>query len=297
MRTLVATAVVLAACAGSTGAGHDVTVAADPPPETTPDPEPRVFASREPAAPERRSVGEIVAAGRHVRLTTERGPIHVWIPDGYQRKRARTIVYVHGLYTDVDGAWKNHNLASQFAASALNAMFIACEAPVRGNDPIAWPSLAELLRTVEAELGKPVPRNRVVAVGHSGAWKTIVNWLAEPTLDTVVLLDAMYGEVARYHDWFRGDDSRRLIVVGDASTRKWTEELHAKLPDALVLDGFPPVDERIPRSIRRAPVVYIRSDVGHFPLVTDGVALPLTLRTLRGKLLLDTPLADLIGAP
>jgi len=243
------------------------------------------------------SVAQLVADGRHWRLATKHGPVHVWIPEGYRRKGATTVVYVHGFYTNVDGAWKNHNLPAQFAASAINAMFIACEAPASGSEAVSWTSITDLLATVETGIGQAVPKNRLVAVGHSGAWRTLLNWLDEPALDTVVLFDAVYGEITQYRDWILASPKRRLITVGDTSTRKWTEELHAELPDALVLDGFPPADTKIPRDLKRAQIVYIRSNVGHFPLVTGGVALPLTLRTLRGKLLLDMPLADILESP
>ena len=247
--------------------------------------------------PEPLSISKLVADGRYWRLSTKRGPIHIWVPAGYRRKGAVTVVYVHGFYTYVDGAWKNHALPAQFAASAINAMFIAPEAPANGSEPVAFPSLVELLDEVERGTGLKVPKNRLVALGHSGAWRTLLTWLDEAALDTVVLFDAVYGEVTKYRDWVLGSEKRRLVIVGDTSTRKWTEQLHAELPDALVLEGFPPPDAKIPRRVKRAPVVYIRSNVGHFPLVTGGVALPLTLRTLRGRLLLDAPLSDILESP
>lgn len=249
------------------------------------------------------TVEQLVENGRYWRFTTKNGPVHVWLPKGYRRKKADVVIYVHGFYTKVDAAWKNHALASQFASSALNAMFIACEAPANGTERVSWTSLAELLATVETKLAEmpkgqraKMPTGRVVAVGHSGAWKTLLNWLDEPKLDTVVLFDAAYGEIDQYKAWIRGAESRRLITIGDISTRKWTEQMHADLPNTLVLDGFPDPEKKVPAKVKRAQIVYIRSTIGHFPLVTGHLALPLTLRTLRGKLLLDLPLADLLAA-
>lgn len=37
--------------------------------------------------------------------------------------------------------------------------------------------------------------------------------------------------------------------------------------------------------------------IGHFPLVTAGVALPMVLRTLTRRRLLDIPLAEILAAP
>jgi hypothetical protein len=251
--------------------------------------------SNEVAPAEPVTVSRLVADGTYWRIKTAHGPVHVWVPKGYKPKRAETVVYVHGFYTHVDQAWDAHHLPEQFAASAINAMFIACEAPSGGSEPVAWASIAELLNAVEAGIGQKVPRRRLVAVGHSGAWRTLLGWLDEPILDTVVLFDAAYGEIASYKKWILASDKHRLIDVGD-DTRKWTEELHADLAESVVLDGFPPADQVVPKELRRARILYIRSNIGHFPLVTGGVALPLTLRMLRGKQLLNMPLADLLDA-
>ncbi|NVB81518.1 MAG: hypothetical protein HOV81_24190 [Kofleriaceae bacterium] len=239
---------------------------------------------------------ELVDGGTHWRITTAHGPVHVWIPKGYDERRAETIVYVHGFYTHVDGAWTNYKLATQFAASAINAMFIACEAPASGAERVSWDSLADLLAAVEKGIGRPWPKRRVVAIGHSGAWRTLLGWLDEPRIDTIVLVDAAYGEIEQYKAWILGDEKRRLIDVGD-DTRQWTDALHAQLPDTVVLDDFPSLDEGMPRNLQRARIVYIKSKIGHMPLVTDGVALPMLLRTLRAKRLVRQPLSEILASP
>lgn len=240
------------------------------------------------------TVSELVEGGRHVRLATSHGPVHVWTPKGYDRRRAETIVYVHGFYVHVDGAWADYKLETQFAASAVNAMFIAPEAPALGGEPVEWGSLKELLSTVERGLGEPLPRRRLITVGHSGAWRTLLGWLGEPNIDTVVLVDAAYGEIESYKNWVLGADTRRLIFIGD-DTRKWTDQLSASLPDTFVVDGFPSLEDGIPRAANRARIVYIKSDLGHFPLVTNGIALPMILRTLRAKRLVKAPLSELMS--
>jgi hypothetical protein len=240
------------------------------------------------------TVESLVADGKHWRLTTPAGPVHVWVPKKYNPKRAETIIYVHGYYIYVDGAWSEHHLPEQFAAAGVNAMFIACEAPSGPTENVAWPQLADLLATVEKGIGQPTPRGRIVAMGHSGAFRTLLDWLPEKELDTVVLLDAAYGEVEKYRDWVLGDEKRRLIDVGDLSTREWTDQLHAALPDTMVLDHFPTLEEGLPRSASRARILYIKSTLGHFPLVTGGIAIPMILRALRAPRVLRKPLAELI---
>jgi hypothetical protein len=241
------------------------------------------------------TLDEMVESGRHWRFTTRHGPVHVWVPRGYDARRAETVVYVHGFFAHVDDAWKNYNLAKQFAASAINAMFIVPEAPASGREPVAWESLADLLATVESSVDVKLPRRRIVTIGHSGAWRTLLGWLDEPEIDTVVLVDAAYGEIEQYRKWVLASDGHRLIDVGD-DTREWTDRLHAALPESVVLNDFPSVEEGIPASAAKARILYIRSNVGHFPLVTNGVALPMILRTLRAKRLVRVPLAEILDS-
>jgi hypothetical protein len=244
--------------------------------------------------PPQPTAAELVAEGHHWRLATPHGPVHVWIPKGYRVRTAETVVYVHGFYVKVDQAWDEQHLPLQFAAATINAAFIAPEAPASWEEPVSWEKLGPLLDAVEQGIAQKLPRRRVVAVGHSGAYRTLLGWLDEPLLDTVVLFDAAYGDIEKYTAWVNGAPKRRLIDVGD-DTRAWTDELHKRLPDTVVLDGFPSVDEGIPPAAAKAKVLYIKSTIGHFPLVTGGIALPMILQTLRARKLLHIPLANLVG--
>jgi len=243
--------------------------------------------SHEPPPPV--TLSELVARGQHWRLETKHGPVHVWAPGGYDPNRAETIVYVHGYYVHVDDAWTNYHLATQFASSAINALFIAPEGPAGPAEKVSWDSLDELLDTVQAGLNAEVPRKRVVTIGHSAAFRTLLGWLDEPVIDTVVLVDAAYGEIDQYKKWIDASDQHRLIDIGD-DTREWTDQLHAQIPDTYVLDEFPSVEDGLPREAARARVVYIKSNLGHFPLVTGGVALPMVLRALSSEPLPDDAL-------
>jgi hypothetical protein len=247
-------------------------------------------------APPPATLSELVARGKHWRLDTPHGPVHVWIPGGYDASRAETIVYVHGYYVHVDDAWDNYHLATQFASSAINAVFIACEGPAAPNENVSWDSFGPLLDSVEQGLGQKLPRKRVVTVGHSAAYRTLLGWLDEPQIDTVVLVDAAYGEIAQYQKWVNASEQHRLIDVGD-DTRAWTDQLHAGLPETVVLDQFPSLEDGIPREAAKARILYIKSNLGHFPLVTGGIALPMILRTLRAKRLVRQPLAEILDSP
>jgi hypothetical protein len=234
------------------------------------------------------SIPKLVADGRHWRLETPRGAIHVWVPHGYTPETAATVVYVHGYYTDLDGAWLGHRLPSQFALAGINAMFIACEAPASKHQGVAWPSLRALLATVAHDVAVPMPAGRVVAVGHSGAFRTLERWLPNPRLDTVVLLDAAYGDIWCYRQWLRASKEHRLIDVGD-DTIKRTDALHRSLPRSVVLDGLQLLGG-LPEEAKEARVVYVRSTFGHMPLVTGGIVLPRVLRALRVKRVLTAPI-------
>jgi hypothetical protein len=245
-------------------------------------------ASSSTEAPPPPTVEAAVAAGRHWRLDTARGPVHVWTPAGYEPATAMTIVYVHGYWVDVDRAWDEHDLPAQFARSGLNAMFIACGAPETYGEPVVWSSLVELLGAVEDGVAQPRAGGPVVAVGHSAAWRTLTRWVREDAredvIDTLVLFDAAY-EVEQFLDWIHRSRDHRLIDVGD-DTRPWTERLHGALPDTIVVDGMPAATDGLPTDAR---VLYIRSEVGHMPLVTGGRALPIVLRALTDERVRGAP--------
>jgi len=213
-----------------------------------------------------------VRAGRHWRLETARGAIHIWIPADYDAATAATVVFVHGYWTDVDEAWDAYRLPQQFALSGINAMFVAPEAPSAKRAPLSWPSLSELVRTVAYHLEIAMPANRLVAVGHSGAYRTLAMWLANPALDTIVLLDAVYAEYS-FVPWVRRSKQRRLVNIV-YETGRFSDYLHRQLPSTKRLDGLP-LD-----GLPAARILYVKTDVGHWQLVTDGVALPLALRAI-----------------
>lgn len=215
---------------------------------------------------------DIAHAGRHWRLETERGPVHVWIPQNYDAATAATIVFVHGYHIDVDEAWNDYRLDQQFALSGVNAMFIAPLSPREKRSPITWPSLDALLRTVKGSVDVEMPAKRLVAVGHSGAYRTLAIWLQNARLDTVVLLDAVYAEYS-FSPWVKSSPTHRLVNIV-FETDRFSDYLHSMLPSTVRVVGLPP--EGFPE----ARILYAKTTVGHYPLVTDGIALPLALRAI-----------------
>lgn len=219
------------------------------------------------------------APGTHQRLHTPHGPVHVWTPRDFDRATAGVVIYVHGYFTTVDRAWREHRLERQFAASGLNAVFIACEAPNGPKRDVRWTDVGELLDTVAGELGE-LPSGRVVVVGHSGAHRTISTWLTQDRIDTIILVDAVHDEMPQLHEWLAGDPDRRLLDTA-VLTRKWADALHAKVPDTLTFERFPSSRGGKLHGARQARVVYVHSQYDHMALVTGGIALPMLLRAVQ----------------
>lgn len=240
-------------------------------------------------------IARAVAAGRHVRIDGPRGPIHVWIPPSYHADSGATVIYLHGYFDDADTAWTGHQLPQQFALSALNAMFIVPEAPVAQKLPINYPDLGELLRLVEDATGVTRGAALTVAVGHSGAFRTLQAWLDEPLLDQLVMIDAMYGDEDAIVGWVRASPRHRLIFVGE-DTLLATESVADKLPDTVTIDRVPPTYDTWPAAAKTARSVYVRAQFLHMPLITDGVLLPALLRLLPVELLADEPWQLPLGA-
>ena len=223
------------------------------------------------------------AGGHHIRIATQRGPVHVWIPPGYAQERAGVALYVHGYYTGVDRAWTEHRLAEQFRASGRNALFIAPEAPAGLADEVSWPALGELLIEVRRRTALRRPWGPVVALAHSGGYRTALAWLDHRALEQVVLIDALYGEEAGFRAWLdqvRGPASQLILVGGD--TIRWTEPFVRELSGSVrVFERLPDRASELDPAARAARVLYFRSQYSHMKLVDGGRALPLLLQLTR----------------
>lgn len=226
------------------------------------------------------------AGGTHWRLQTAHGPVHAWLPGRYEPLTAGFVFYVHGFYTDVDRAWREHNLATQFAQSRKNALFVACEAPRGGIEPPAWDSAAALSAVVTralAERGLTPPQvPHVVVVGHSGAWRTLVPWLDE-TLAHVVLVDALYSNEIDFANWIDGAETtpdgaftRQLTVVAE-DTVPWTGPFADLFSDIITRPRLPWPREGWTAAEKSARIVYCLSQYRHMELVSGGKALPVLL--------------------
>jgi hypothetical protein len=230
-----------------------------------------------PRAPSAGPARDPDAGGKHLRFVTPHGPVHVWRPAGYDRRSAGVVVYVHGFYLHVDRAWREHDLAGQFAASGRNALFIAPEAPASGEEMPFWTSLDALVTAALERSRQRRPRGPLVAVGHSGAYRTLVAWLGEPALKHLVLVDALYGSEDELRAWLDAEPSHQMTLVVKGTAR-WADPFVAARPYAVTVPAIPDDLATLTPRQRRAKLLCLRSQYGHFELITEKRALPVLLR-------------------
>ena len=198
--------------------------------------------------------GQLVEGGAHVRLSTQRGPVHLWC----RGEPTSVVVYVHGYRDDVDSAFVNHQLAAQFARSKVDAMFIAVAAPSGPGQPVVFADLDALLS--EVGVAEEVP---VLVVGHSGGNRTLKAWLSSARVEEVVLLDGFYGESASWTKWLTARPNARLRAVGQHT---WNQAEGWRL-------GLP-VEVR-------GQVTHERAGCPHMAIVTKGEWIPRVIRESR----------------
>jgi hypothetical protein len=221
---------------------------------------------------------DVVEGGRHWRIKTDEGAVHVWVPADYDRATAGTVVYVHGYYTDADGAWAEYKLARQFRASRQNALFVVPDAPAGNDDDVKWPALTDLRRAL-ARANIRVPDGPTIVMGHSGAFRTVMKWVDHHAIEQIILLDAMYGGEKAFDDYIANGkraDQHKLIVVG-SDTAASSSSFAKKYPFAVAREAMPD-GKAFSKRERRAKLLYIRSQFGHMQIVTSGKVIPKLLQ-------------------
>lgn len=228
---------------------------------------------------------ERLEGGVHWTIHAPEGTVHVWRPGGYQRARAGIVLYIHGHHIRVDRAWKLFDLAAQFRESRQNALFIVPEAPRDQQQKVNWPALGGLLRRVARACRIQLPRGHVVAVAHSGGYRTVVPWLDYRWLNHIILLDALYGNTEEFHHWIHEDkraNQHKLVLVGsDTHTQslKFTRRLRYGVHTKEIPDSY----RALSRQERRTRLLYLKSQYGHNEMIKNSKVLPLLLRNTRLK--------------
>ncbi|HEY4239473.1 MAG TPA: hypothetical protein VGM88_06640 [Kofleriaceae bacterium] len=222
---------------------------------------------------------DVVLGGKHWRIKTPVGAVHVWVPPGYDRSTAGTVVYVHGYYTDADGAWRDHDLARQFKASHQNAMFIVPDAPSGNDEAVQWPALTHLRRAV-TRANLKLPDGPVIVMGHSGAFRTVMQWVDHRLVDQIILLDALYAGESAFDEFIasgkRADDHKLIVVA--ANTAEESSAFAHKYKFAVAREKIPGSVSGFTKRERGAKLLYIRSQFEHMAIVTSEKVIPLLLR-------------------
>jgi len=222
---------------------------------------------------------DTVQGGKHFRIKTSRGAVHVWFPPDYDRATAGTVIYVHGYYTDADGAWREHELAKQFKASHQNALFIVPDAPAGNDDEVQWPALKDLRKAV-ARANIHLPDGPVVVMGHSGAFRTVMQWVDHKLVDQIILLDALYAGESAFDEFIasgkRAGDHKLIVVA--ASTSEESASFAKRYKFAVARERMPSAAGGFTKRERGAKLLYIRSQFEHMAIVTSGKVIPTLLR-------------------
>jgi uncharacterized protein YbjT (DUF2867 family) len=174
--------------------------------------------------------------------------VHLWCRAGSEP--TKIVVYVHGYRDDADSAFNNHALASQFAKSRVDALFVVVEAPSGADQPVMFGDLDELLAMIDA------PEGPVLVIGHSGGNRTLKSWLRSSRVEEVVLLDGFYGESASWTKWLTSRTSASLRIVGQHTQEKSEAWLAAQSQQV------------------RARVTHQPAKCGHMEIITQGNWLP-----------------------
>jgi hypothetical protein len=247
---------------------------------------------REPAPrTESESPADFEAGGEHLRLETARGPVHIWRPADYDARTAGTVVYIHGYFTSGDQAWREDHLAAQFRASGRNALFIAPQSPQSNYQEVSWKSVEDLLRTVGGAGAVRIPRGPLVVVGHSGAFRTILDWLPDPRVQEVILLDGLYSGQREFRFWLRsspGARSHRLVLVANETLRR-SDLFARRVPDTARRSAIPADFSKLTAREKRARLLFLRSQYDHFDMISSGKVIPLLLKLTALEPLAEPP--------
>ena len=125
-----------------------------------------------------------------------------------------------------------------------------------------------------------LPDGPVVVMGHSGAFRTIMQWVDHRLVDQIILLDAMYaGEKAfdEYIDTGKRADEHKLIVVGASTARGVARRSRRSTSSPSRARRCPTPRSGFTKTERGAKLLYIRSQYEHMQIVTSGKVIPMLL--------------------
>src|SRR6185503_13570051 len=117
-------------------------------------------------------------------------------------------------------------------------------------------------------------------MGHSGAFRTVMQWVDHKLVEQIILLDAMYAGESAFDEFIgtgKRADQHKLIVVG-ADTAQGSASFAKKYKFAASREKMPSSYDGFSKRERRAKLLYIRSQFNHMSIVTSRSVIPLLLR-------------------
>lgn len=187
--------------------------------------------------------------------------MHLWCRG--DRALTSVVVYVHGYWDTADSAFDGHQLAQQFAASQLDALFVVVEAPSGPKQDVVVSDLDVMIG--ELKLGE-LPQ-RTLLIGHSGGNRTLKQWLRSERARDVVLLDGLYGSTKEWTEWLSKNTDARFALVSQHTA---------------------PQAEKFMKTAPRAQVSNVAAGCSHMAIVKNGEWLVRELRAFGARGLVAT---------
>ena len=139
-----------------------------------------------------------------------------------------------------------------------------------------YPNLERVVKLVARAYGSKLP-SRLIAIGHSGAYRTLLYWLRHPRLQHVILLDSLYAGSSRFRRWLTKNPRVRMTSVV-RGTWRMSKALSKRLRNPVWCDRIPRFSKKLAPKCSQARVLFLWSQYSHLGIVTSGRAIPQVLR-------------------
>jgi hypothetical protein len=157
-------------------------------------------------------------------------------------------------------------------------MFVVPDAPASNDDAVNWPALKDLRHAV-ARANITLPDGPVIVMGHSGAFRTVMQWVDHRLVEQIILLDAMYAGESAFDAYIgsgKRADEHKLIVVG-SSTAQESASFAKKYKFAVAREKMPASVSGFTRREKNARLLYVHSQYEHMSIVTSSKVIPTLL--------------------
>ena len=213
------------------------------------------------------------------------------------RKPIMYVVFFHGIQTDVSRSNRDYALARQVENSGRNAILIVPQLAKDATDSSPGKFfqrnafsvfMAEVAEVLALRLGASyrceLAEAPIVIAAFSAGYKAAAYVLDRGGLDEriigVLLMDALYEDVDKFHHWIRANADRALFVsiYGRGECEENSRALAGRLNRLELLDH-----PNWPDEITKGEILFIRSPHDHVQIPLLGPP-PEPLRTVLGSM-------------